>query len=493
MNSKKDALMQDIRTALLVGALIMYAGCAVGPDFKSPDKKLPSAWAGIDTASARQPSAAVARPPEYIAWWQTFNDPILTGLVEQALAANLDLKIAESRVRQARAARTIAAAALWPQLDAGGSYTRSHQGQQSAEGSGTTGAAGASMGTGHEQRIDLFQAGLDATWELDIFGGTRRSVEAATADIQAADEDRRDIMVTLIGEVGTTYVSLRGFQQQIAIAQENLAAQEHTAQITRKRYEAGLANGLDMANAWGQAAATRAQIPVFETAAQQAIYSLSVLLAREPAALVAELDPAGPIPAEPAEVPVGLPSDLLRRRPDIRRAEAGLHAATANIGVATADLFPKFTLTGSFGERGAEWQTLGNRNNHVWSVGPSITWPVFAAGRITANIQVQNELQKQALATYDKTVLTALKDVESALVAYANEQRHHAALTDAVANGRKAVDISTLLYTVGRSDFLNVLVSQRALFSYEDALVLSSRNLATDLVALYKALGGGWE
>jgi NodT family efflux transporter outer membrane factor (OMF) lipoprotein len=248
-----------------------------------------------------------------------------------------------------------------------------------------------------------------------------------------------------------------------------------------------------MANALGQAASTRAQIPVLETAAQQAIYSLSVLLALEPAALVAELAPVGLIPAEPAEIPIGLPSELVRRRPDIRRAEAQLHAATASIGIATADLFPRFFLTGSYGERGDEWQTLGSSRNRFWSVGPSITWPVFAAGRITANIKVQNELQKQALAAYDKTVLTALKDVESALTSYAKEQQHHAALDEAVTNGRKAVDISTRLYKAGRSDFLNVLVSQRALFAYEEAWVQSSRKLATDLVALYKALGGGWE
>ena len=471
--------MHTLKTVLCVAALLVFAGCAVGPDFKSPDKKMPADWQGIDNATAQQPSAAVALPVAHIAWWQTFNDPVLTRLVEQALAANLDLKIAESRVRQARAARTIAGADLWPQLDAAGSYTRSHQNQQSVVEQG--------------QRVDLFQAGLDAAWELDFFGGTRRNVEAATADIQAAEEDRRDVMVTLAGEVGTTYLSLRGYQQQIEIAKKNLAAQEHTAEITRKRYEAGFANGLDMANALGQAASTRAQIPVLETAAQQAIYSLSVLLALEPAALVAELAPVGLIPAEPAEIPVGLPSELVRRRPDIRRAEAQLHAATASIGIATADLFPRFFLTGSYGERGDEWQTLGNSRNHFWSVGPSITWPVFAAGRITANIKVQNELQQQALAAYDKTVLTALKDVENALTSYAKEQQHYAALSEAVTNGRKAVDISTRLYKAGRSDFLNVLVSQRALFAYEEAWVQSSRKLATDLVALYKALGGGWE
>ncbi len=485
---------------LIVCALALSAGCAVGPDFKVPKFLLPRTWTGIDNATRQQPSAAVPEAPSYAAWWKSFNDPVLDRLVDEALAANLDLKSAVARVRQARYSRIIAASPLFPQLGGTGSYTRTHQSgglssesvSESAGGTISGGTTGMTSG-GQEIRTDLYQLGLDASWELDIFGGTRRSLEAATADLRAAEEDRRDVMISLISEVGVTYLDLRGYQQQIVIAKKNLAAQEHSADITRKRYEAGLANGLDMANAQGQAASTRAQIPLLESAARQAIYSLSVLLAREPGALVQELSPTGAIPSQPAAVPVGLPSDIVRKRPDIRRAEEQLHAATAAVGIATADLFPRFTLTGSFGERGTEWQTLGNRGNHYWSVGPSVNWPIFAGGRIWANVKVQNALQEQALAGYEKTVLTALKDVESALIAYSKEQQHYAALTEAVENGRRAVDISTRLYTVGRSDFLNVLVAQRALFAYEDAWVISRRNLSTDLIAIYKALGGGWE
>ena len=342
-------------------------------------------------------------------------------------------------------------------------------------------------------RTDLFRAGLDAAWELDIFGGTRRSVEAADADVQAAEDNRRSVLVSLAAEVGTTYISLRGYQQQLVIARKNLASQLRTAGITRKRYEAGFANALDTANAEALAASTQSVIPLLESAERQAIYSLSVLLAREPAALQAELSPEAPLPEVPQQVAVGVPSELLRRRPDVRSAEAQLHAATARIGVAVAEFFPKFSLIGSFGLRGDQWQTLGSRDNHVWSGGPGVTWNIFDAGRTISNLKLQKAVQDETLAAYEKAVLAALKDVDSALVAYAKEQEHLTALTAAVTNGRKAVDLSMQLYTVGRSDYLSVLIAQRALFAYEDAWVQSSRNLDVNLVALYKALGGGWE
>jgi NodT family efflux transporter outer membrane factor (OMF) lipoprotein len=437
---------------------------------------------------------ATAGPAALAAWWSIFNDPALTGLVEEALAANLDLKIAEARVRQARAAWGTAFAGLWPSVNSSASYTRSHESPPSTTGTtGASGGAGASASKPHEVRTDLFQAGLDAAWELDIFGGTRRTVEAADADLQAAEENHRAVLVSLAAEVGTTYISLRGYQQQLAIARKNLASQIRTAGITRKRYEAGFANALDTANAEALAASTQSQIPLLESAVRQSIYSLSILLAREPAALEAELAPEAPVPQMPQQVAVGVPSELLRRRPDVRNAEAQLHAATARVGVAVAEFFPKFSLIGSFGLRGDEWQTLGKRDNHVWSGGPGVTWNIFDAGRTISNLKLQNAVKDETLAAYEKAVLTALKDVDSALIAYAKEQEHLTALTDAVTNGRKAVDLSMQLYSVGRSDYLNVLISQRALFAYEDAWVQSSSKLGVDLIALYKALGGGWE
>jgi multidrug efflux system outer membrane protein len=465
--------------------LVTGVGCAVGPDYRPPKTAVPENWDGQAVVTAAHPSKTTANPVTLVEWWNTFNDPTLSSLVEMAIRSNLDLRQAEARIRQARAARGVAGAPLWPEVDASAIYQRS-QGSSEATGGGAIATAGGVR--------ELFQVGLDASWELDIFGGTRRNIEAATADLRAAVEDRRDVLVSLVGEVGNNYFNLRGFQQQIAIAQKNLEAQRKTAQITHKRFEAGFVSRLDVANADAQVATTEAQIPVLESSARAAIYSLGVLLGRQPAALEKDLAKESPIPTTPPEIPVGLPSDLVRRRPDIRRAEAQLHAATARIGVATADLFPKFNLTGSAGISAADITRLGNiTSSKFWSFSPSITWPVFAGGRIRANIKVQDALQEQALAAYEKTVLTALKDVETALVAYAKEQEHRKSLAEAVASNRQAVDLAMKLYLVGRTDFLNVLTAQRSLYVTEDALTQSTRSLATNLIALYKALGGGWE
>jgi NodT family efflux transporter outer membrane factor (OMF) lipoprotein len=464
--------------------LATLAGCMVGPNYRPPQTAVPENWNGQEVVTPAHPSKTAPNPVALVEWWNTFKDPTLSSLVEMAIRSNLDLRQAEARIRQARAARGVAGAALWPEVDASALYQRS-QGSSEVVGGGAIATAGGAM--------NLWQVGLDATWELDIFGGTRRNLEAAGADLRAAVEDRRDVLVTLMGDVGNNYLNLRGFQQQIAIARQNLKAQRHTAKIIRKRYEAGFVGALDVANADAQVATTEAQIPVLESSARAAIYSLGVLLGREPAALEKDLIREAPIPPTPPEIPVGLPSDLLRRRPDIRRAEAQLHAATARIGVATADLFPKFNLAGSFGFSAGDLARVGGLSSKFWSWGPSVTWPVFAGGRIYWNIKVQDALQEQALAAYGKTVLTALKDVETALVAYAKEQEHRKSLSEAVTNNRRAVDLATKLYLVGKTDFLNVLTAQRSLYTSEDALVQSTRTVDTNLIALYKALGGGWE
>ncbi|MDP3182300.1 MAG: efflux transporter outer membrane subunit [Desulfobaccales bacterium] len=468
-------------SAFVLSALV---GCAVGPDYRRPETKVPDSWNGQEVVTPAHPSQTAPNPVALVEWWNSFNDPTLSSLVEMAVRANLDVRLAEARIRQARAARGVAGAPLWPEVDASALYQRSQGSSEIGTGGGVATIGGLR---------NLWQAGLDATWEVDIFGGTRRSIEAAGADLKAAVEDRRDVLVTLVGDVGSNYINLRGFQQQIAIARQNIKAQRHTAKIIRKRYEAGFVGALDLANADAQVATTEAQIPVLESSARAAIYSLGVLLGREPAALEKDLIREAPIPPTPPEIPVGLPSDLLRRRPDIRRAEAQLHAATARIGVATADLFPKFNLAGSFGFSAGDLARVGGLSSKFWSWGPTVTWPIFAGGRIYWNIKVQDALQEQALLTYEKTVLTALKDVETALVAYAKEQEHRKSLFEAVTNNRKAVDLATKLYLVGKTDFLNVLTAQRSLYTSEDALVQSTRAVDTNLVALYKALGGGWE
>jgi len=495
---KPAAAFALLYLALATLTLLTVTGCAVGPNFKPPATKVPQTYYSLDhikpdphvSQAASQPpppaSRTTSQPVTLVQWWRSFHDPILDGLVQLALAGNLNLKTAEARIRQARAARGVAVAGLFPQASGTALYQRSHSSSATLTSAGTTLSTLAPF-------TELFQVGLDASWELDIFGGTRRNVEAATADLAAAVEDRRDVLVTLVGEVGNNYLNLRGFQEQIAIAKKNLEAQQKTAEITHKRFEAGFVGKLDVANADAQVATTAATIPVLQSSEQAAIYSIGVLLGKEPAFLAKELASKTPIPPTPPQVPVGLPSDLLRRRPDIRRAEAQLHAATARIGVAVADLFPKFNLTGSLGFAANDITRIGTTNSKFWSFSPSATWPVFAAGKIVWNIKLQNALEEQALLTYQQTVLTALKDVETALTAYAKEQEHQKALVAAVANNRQAVDLAMKLYVAGKTDFLNVLNAQRSLFATEDALSQSTRNLDTNLIALYKALGGGWE
>jgi NodT family efflux transporter outer membrane factor (OMF) lipoprotein len=411
-------------------------------------------------------------------WWKTFNDPMLTRLVQDAVATNLDLQIARTRVREARASRGIAAGGLWPAASASAAYQRTRPAAQATQNQGAQ---------------DLFVAGLDAFWELDVFGGLRRNVESAGATVLAAQESARDAQVSLVAEVALNYSQLRGAQQQIIIAQDNLKAQRHTADITRQRFNAGLVSGLDVANADGQVATTEAQIPGLETIVRQSIYALSVLLARPPASLVAELSASEPVPVAPREVPVGLPSDLLRRRPDIRAAEARLHAATAQIGVAVADLFPKFSLTGSLTYQNNLVRDWFADPSRAFSFGPTVTWPLFQGGSIVSNIRLQHALRDESYLAYQKTVLIALQDVENALIAFAKEQEHRESLNAAVTANKKAVDLSMQLYTQGQTDFLNVLNAQRSLYLAQDALVQSQREIATLLIALYKALGGGWQ
>jgi NodT family efflux transporter outer membrane factor (OMF) lipoprotein len=466
--------------SVLVGALglvmLLLSGCMSGPDYHTPQPAvLPGAWAGVEKTG--QPSVVTAQPADLSGWWRQFNDPILSALVEEALKANLDLALAEARLRQARAMRGVAVGGLWPSATVSGSYQREH-------------TAGVTPGNGSQS---LYEAGLDAVWELDIFGGQRRAVESANANIEAAVENLQDVQVSLIAEVALNYVQLRGYQQEIVVAQNNLKSQQHTAEITRKLYKVGFDSGLDVANADSNAATTESQIPVFETEAQQSIYALSVLLARPPADLLLQLSPTGNLPSTPAQIPAGIPSDLLRRRPDIREAEAQLHSATAQIGVAVADLFPTFSLTGEVEWQNKQFSSWLTKTNRSFFVGPSASWSIFQGGAIVSNIHVQEALRDQALITYQETVLGALQDVENALIAYSKEQQHHKVLNEAVAANEKAVDLSLKLYTEGMTDFLNVLIAQSSLYSSQNALVQSECSIVTDLIALYKALGGGWE
>lgn len=458
--------------------LALLSGCTVGPDFQRPEAAVPARWSGFTQPAATVPQTVADE--ELGRWWTVFADPTLSSLVERAATANLDLKLAEARIRQARAARAVAAGGLGPTLGASGSYRRSE--------SPITGANGRAAAVISDQ----YQAGFDAGWEIDIFGGQRRNLEAADADLQAAMESRRDVLVSLMAEVARNYIQLRAYQQQINITKQNLAAQQHSGKLTRERFEGGFVSGLDVANAEAQTATTAAQIPLLESSARQAIYSLSILIGEAPSALDAELSPVVAIPSAPPVVPVGVPSDLLRRRPDIRLAEAQIHAATARIGVATAELFPKFTIVGSMGYQSDDFGSLFDWSTRFWSFGPSAVWRLFESGRIQAGVEVQKALQEQDVIIYRQTVLSALQEVENALVASAKEQTHREALVTAVAANHKAVSLAEKLYIEGLTDFINVLQAQLALYITENALVQSTATVSTNLIALYKALGGGW-
>jgi NodT family efflux transporter outer membrane factor (OMF) lipoprotein len=344
-----------------------------------------------------------------------------------------------------------------------------------------------------ERDSDLFQIGFDARWELDLFGGVRRAVEAAEADIDTALAEHQAVLVTLLGEVARNYLELRGAQAQLAITRDNLAAQQDTLDLSRIRFQAGLSSDLDVARAEAQVATTAAQIPTLERQTRQAIHRLGVLLGQGPGTLMAALSSTAPVPPPPPEVAVGLPAALLQRRSDIRRAERALAAATARIGVATADLYPRLALTGMLGLQSMQLSDLSQTASQFWAFGPSIRWPLFDAGRIRANIRVHDARQEQALIRYEQTVLTALEEVENALVAYRQEQVRQRSLAAAMAAHRRAVTLANELYTKGLSDFLTVLEAQRSLLAAESQLVQSNAALASHVVALYKALGGGWE
>ena len=507
------------RNALALLAALGPVGCNVGPNYSPPTFKAPASFSEIPTAATTQPSRTNDRSIEITEWWATFHDPELTSLIRRAAHSNLDLRQAESRIRSARWSRVIAGSGQYPTVNLGAGYLGARGSdnvsfglsdafaapstKKKAAGDSNSGAGGGTssgfvlspLGGGGIPGVqtNIYQAGFDAAWEIDVFGGTRRTIQAADADYEASIEARRDTYVRLLAEIARNYVELRQFQNQIRIATENLKTQQASLSLTQERFRAGVTTQLDVSRAQAQVAATAAGIPSLDAQMHQTIHRISVLLGEQPAALTAELTQPGTIPGVPDVVPVGVPTDLLRRRPDIRRAERELASATARIGAATADLYPKFQLIGTFGFDASEFKHMFDWGSRYWSIGPSITWPVFNAGRIRANIQTYNEAQQQALTTYEQTVLQAMEDVEDSLVAYSREQMRRQALADSVAANKQSVDLATQQYRQGVVDFLTVLEAQRSLFLAEDELARSDAQIASNLVALYKAMGGGWE
>ena len=468
--------MKATRTWWLVPLALALAGCAVGPNYRPPAVTTPSAWSQHDQLGV---TSAIA---DLSTWWRGFGDPMLDALIDRALARNLDLKIAVANVREARALRGAAAADRAPTVNASGLYSRVRDTEHVRP-----------LPPAFDPEYHLFQVGLDASWELDIWGRVRRSVEAADATIEAAEANRRDVLVIVLAEVARNLVEVRTAQQRLLIAESNIQAQQEVVDLTRVRLEAGLGTEVEVAQARTLLATTQAQIPVLQAARDQAIHRLAVLVGDTPASLLEELRRVDRIPAAPPSVPVGLPSDLLRRRPDIRRAERELAAATARIGVATADLFPRFSLTGSLGVAATDVANVFTGASRFSSIGPQMVWPIFAGGRIRSSIRVQEARQEAAIARYEQTVLGALEDTENALVAYGEEHTRQQRLVEAVDASQLALTLSRELYLRGLADFLSVLDNQRSLYAAQDQRVQSERTLIVSLVALYKALGGGWE
>jgi outer membrane protein, multidrug efflux system len=471
---------------LLALATAAVASCAVGPDYHPPKAQAPTSWGEAQLGGTT--NAAV----QIIEWWKTFNDRELNSLIERAATANHDLRVADGLLRQARALRT---GALWdfgPTINGGAGYTDTRQSRNSIP-FNTSGPVGGQISSNYLFHTDLYDAHFDASWEIDVFGGKRRALQYAGAEVAGVEEYRRDTLVSVLAEVARNYIEVRNFQQRLAVARKNIAAQQDAVDIASSRFHAGLASELDVRQAEVALATTQSQVPTLSTSLKQAVHRLGVLTGQQPGALSDELAQDAPVPAPPPKVPIGLPSDLLRRRPDVRRAERDLMAATANIGVQAAELFPKFSLTGVGGFQSFSVSDWFTGSSKYWSAGPTVTWRILDYGRVRSQIKAASAQADQSLAAYEKIVLMSFEDVENALVAYANEQARYKALSDAVAANRASLELANDRYSNGLADFLNVLDAERSLYQSEDQLADSQGTVSVNLVALYKALGGGWE
>ena len=500
-------MIDKTRLAFVAGLLGATAlgGCTVGPDYKRPAWASPASWfAGPKEAVKPAPSIPVAEPID-VDWWTLFNDPVLTGLERRVAGENLDVKAASIRFAESRAQLGIAKASQFPTLNGNGSYTREKASDEgifglipgstsgtAANGAFGNSAAGAVSGTGIPP-FDLYQGGFDASWEVDLWGGVRRSVESSSASSEASKEAQRATLLSSLAEVARDYIQLRGAQAQLEIARENVNTARQSLNLTQQRAAGGVTTDLDVANASAQLRTNQAEIPRLEQQEAQLINALSLLLGQPPNALREELATAKPVPPVPPRVPVGLPSELARRRPDIRQAEAQLHAATAEIGVAQANFYPSLNLTGSFGLQALQFGQLFNLNARQYAMGPALTIPIFEGGQLRSTLQLREAQQQEAAITFQHTVLQAWHDVDNALTAYRTEQTRRDELKGAVAENRRALVLAQSRYAQGVADFLSVLDAERSLLQTQQQLAQSTTDVSSNLVALYKALGGGWE
>ncbi|MBU2517526.1 MAG: efflux transporter outer membrane subunit [Proteobacteria bacterium] len=467
-------IMGRLALGLLLAGLAWQSACApVGPDYAPPQTKPPASWhSKLQRGLEPVPSKAqtLAR------WWEALDDPLLTGLIVQAVESNLELKQAKARVRQARALRGVREAGLFPTVDAGAVAALSRSSE-----SGGAGKIG-----------EYYSAGFDAGWEIDVFGGVRRSIEASQAELEASQANLDDVLISLTAEVALNYVEVRTYQRRREMALANLKSQENTYGFIRSRHQAGLVNRLALEQARYNLENTRSRIPVFTSGTEAAMNRLAVLLGRAPGQLSARLAKAAPVPVPPARVAVGVPAEALRRRPDIRRAERRLASQSARVGVAEAELYPKFRLAGTIGLEAVNSGDFLKAGSAIWGFLPSMSWNVFDAGAIRNRIAAQSAVQEEYLLAYEAAVLSALEEVENNLTAYAQEQLRRQSLRQAVAAAKEAEVLSQDLYLAGLINFDSVLDAQRSLLSFQDQLAISEGTVTARLISLYKALGGGW-
>ena len=460
-----------LKRAIVLTVAGSLSACAVGPDYHRPDTPVAARFAAAEPAAFSQEQAQTQ-------FWKQFGDETLDKLVDDALTANHDLRIALGHLAEARAARHQSLYDFAPTVTTTGGHVTRKVPQ---------------VETGFPFTASYYDAGFDATWELDLFGRVRRENEAARADLQGVEANLQDAQVSVVAEVARTYFELRGEQYQLAVARKNVENQTETFQLTDARLKAGRGTELDTSRAQSQLSTTLAKIDPLEAAVSRSVHRLGVLTGRDPNALTDVLTPAKDLPGLPQITAVGDPGALLRRRPDIRVAERQLAASNARIGVAVGDLFPKVTFTGSFGYDAASLNGLGTSPSKAYSIGPSISWAAFDLGRVHAQVAGARARTDTALAQYEKTVLNALEETENALVTHARTRDQLTHATDAAQSSAAAARLAHIRYEGGIIDFLEVLDAERTQLETEDRMAQSRTDAATSLVAVYKALGGAWE
>lgn len=457
------------------------AGCTLGPDFKRPDTQAPGEWAALQGQAA--PSQPAAEPLE-TRWWENFHDARLSALVDRVAARNLDLQIASARLLQSRAQRSSIAADETPSVGVEAGYDRA---RNSAEGlSDPSGNSGKSA-------FSLWQGDLTASWEIDLWGRVRRQVEAADASVQVAEDDRRGVLLALLSETAGDYIQLRAVQRTLQVTHDNLEVARHGLKLSQQRQDEGVATRLDVAQASAQVASIEARLPTLEARQADLINALSLLAAEPPRSLQAELLQPGELPAPQQRFAIGVPSELAERRPDIRQAEARLHAATANIGVAKADFYPSIRLSGNVGFQALQLSDFGGWDSRRFGIGPQLSLPIFEGGRLKGMLELREAQQQEAALHYQQVVLHAWHEIDDVLRLYNASQLRRDRLAEAVRQNRIALETAQRQYVEGAVDFLNVLSVQSALLASEEQWIDSSAAVSQALVGLYKALGGGWQ